>query len=324
MKMKRRKYSKKKYKQSIFLVVIMASIAVYFSFFYNQSLEVWQQQERKNIVFIDGGLEYFFSDVSEGTVKEFIEKRNILLGEGENIFPREESKLFSGARISLVRTRTLKVHIDNNDHIVHTQVLTVGEVLDESALSIDADDILSLNRETAVENDMTVTVTRVTLEEVSLEKSLPFEKKITEDKTLSWRKNIVKQKGENGIQKSTYRISKYNGKEVKRILLKTEVLREPIPEIITQGTLVELGKSHTGGASWYAYTGTMSAANPWLPKGSYVKVTNVDNSKSVIVQINDRGPFAPGRIIDLDKVAFAKIASLGAGVINVKMEEITN
>lgn len=324
MKMKRRKYGRKKYIQSIFSVVIMVLIAVYFSFFYNQSSEVWQQQERKNIVLIDGGLEYFFSDVSEGTVKEFIEKRNIPLGEGESIFPREESKLFSGARISLVRTRTLKVHIDNNDHIVHTQALTVGEALDESALSIDADDILSLHRETALENDMTVTVTRVTLEEVSLEKPLPFEKKVSEDKTLSWRKNIVKQKGENGIQKSTYKISKYNGKEVKRTLVKTEVLREPIPEIITQGTLVELGKSHTGGASWYAYTGTMSAANPWLPKGSYVKVTNVDNSKSVIVQINDRGPFAPGRIIDLDKVAFAKIASLGAGVINVKMEEITN
>jgi rare lipoprotein A len=52
--------------------------------------------------------------------------------------------------------------------------------------------------------------------------------------------------------------------------------------------------------------------------------TNVDNGKSVIVKINDRGPFSPGRIIDLDKVAFERIASLGAGVINVKMEEIVN
>ena len=71
-------------------------------------------------------------------------------------------------------------------------------------------------------------------------------------------------------------------------------------------------------------TGTMSAANPWLPMGSYVKVTNKDNGKSVIVKINDRGPFGPNRIIDLDKVAFEKIASLGQGVANIKMEEITN
>jgi rare lipoprotein A len=68
----------------------------------------------------------------------------------------------------------------------------------------------------------------------------------------------------------------------------------------------------------------MSAANPWLPIGSYVKVTNEANGKSVIVRINDRGPFVPGRIVDLDKVAFQKIASLGAGVISVKMEEVAN
>ena len=55
-----------------------------------------------------------------------------------------------------------------------------------------------------------------------------------------------------------------------------------------------------------------------------VKVTNRANGKSVIVKINDRGPFGAGRIIDLDKVAFAKIADLGSGVVDVKMEEIVN
>ena len=100
--------------------------------------------------------------------------------------------------------------------------------------------------------------------------------------------------------------------------------KEPTKEIVTQGTYVKIGKSHRGAASWYAWTGTMAAANPWLPMGSYVRVTNMDNGKSVIVKINDRGPFVPGRIIDPDKVAFQKIASIGAGVINVKMEEITN
>jgi rare lipoprotein A len=42
------------------------------------------------------------------------------------------------------------------------------------------------------------------------------------------------------------------------------------------------------------------------------------------VQINDRGPFGNGRIIDLDKIAFEKIASLGAGVANVKVEVVLN
>jgi rare lipoprotein A len=126
------------------------------------------------------------------------------------------------------------------------------------------------------------------------------------------------------VKATTYRVAYHDGKEVSRKVLKMEITKDPTTELVTQGTFVKLGKKHEGGASWYAYTGTMAAANPWLPKGSYVKVTNLENGKSVIVVINDRGPFVGGRIIDLDKVAFQKIASLGAGVINVKMEEIVN
>ena len=165
---------------------------------------------------------------------------------------------------------------------------------------------------------------RVDIREESVDKPVAFDKKTNEDNELSWRKTIVTQKGEKGIDRLTYKVSSHDGKEVARKLLHTERIKEPVTEITTQGTYVKVGKAHTGAASWYAYTGTMAAANPWLPLGSYVRVTNTDNGKSVIVKINDRGPFVPGRIIDLDKVAFQKIASTGAGVINVKMEEIVN
>jgi rare lipoprotein A len=52
-------------------------------------------------------------------------------------------------------------------------------------------------------------------------------------------------------------------------------------------------------------------------------VTNRDNGKQVIVQVNDYGPMAStGKIIDLDSVAFKKIGTLGQGVVSVKVEEI--
>ena len=58
------------------------------------------------------------------------------------------------------------------------------------------------------------------------------------------------------------------------------------------------------------------------PFGAKVKVTNKKNGKSVIVKINDRGPFVKGRIIDLSSSAFSSIANLDAGVIKVKIEVI--
>ncbi|MFH1413126.1 MAG: RlpA-like double-psi beta-barrel domain-containing protein [bacterium] len=80
-----------------------------------------------------------------------------------------------------------------------------------------------------------------------------------------------------------------------------------------------------GKASWYAYKGGDFAASPDFPNGSIIRVVNLDNAKSVDVTINDWGPERdkfPDRAIDLDKVAFAKIASLGVGVINVRLEPL--
>lgn len=63
-----------------------------------------------------------------------------------------------------------------------------------------------------------------------------------------------------------------------------------------------------------------TAAHKKLPFGSKVKVTNRKSGKSVVVTINDRGPFVKGRIIDLSKSAFSQIGSTSSGLINVKIE----
>ncbi|MEH6455476.1 MAG: septal ring lytic transglycosylase RlpA family protein [Cocleimonas sp.] len=63
-----------------------------------------------------------------------------------------------------------------------------------------------------------------------------------------------------------------------------------------------------------------TAAHKTLKFGTRVKVTNVDNGRSVIVRINDRGPFIKGRIIDLSKSSFSIIANPRLGIVKVKVE----
>lgn len=65
-----------------------------------------------------------------------------------------------------------------------------------------------------------------------------------------------------------------------------------------------------------------TAAHKKLPFGTNVKVTNLKNGKSVIVRINDRGPFIKGRIIDLSRSAFSRIGNTRAGIIKVRIEVI--
>ena len=67
----------------------------------------------------------------------------------------------------------------------------------------------------------------------------------------------------------------------------------------------------------------MTAAHPTLPLPSYARVTNLANQKSVIVRINDRGPFINDRIIDLSYTAAHKLGITGNGSAKVEVESIT-
>lgn len=93
----------------------------------------------------------------------------------------------------------------------------------------------------------------------------------------------------------------------------------------------------TGSASWYGpgFAGkrtasgerfnpnAMTAAHKTLPMGTEVEVTNVENGKSVVVRINDRGPFVGGRVIDLSKAAAKDLGMLGTGTAEVTIAAIS-
>ena len=88
-----------------------------------------------------------------------------------------------------------------------------------------------------------------------------------------------------------------------------------------------------GGASWYAMRSqtasgeqmnpsAFTAAHRSLRFGSKVRVTNSRNGRSVIVRINDRGPFTKGRVIDLSKAAAAKLGYVSRGHTQVCIERV--
>ena len=82
------------------------------------------------------------------------------------------------------------------------------------------------------------------------------------------------------------------------------------------------GEKTANGETYDMYA--MTAAHPTLPIPSYARVTRVGTSRSVVVRINDRGPFHPGRIIDLSYVAAAKLGLIGPGSGRVVVQAITN
>jgi rare lipoprotein A len=66
----------------------------------------------------------------------------------------------------------------------------------------------------------------------------------------------------------------------------------------------------------------LTAAHPTLPFGTRLRVTNIDNGRSVIVRVNDRGPFVRGRSVDVSSAAAERIGMIDHGVAKVKLDVI--
>jgi rare lipoprotein A len=110
----------------------------------------------------------------------------------------------------------------------------------------------------------------------------------------------------------------------------------PTPRPPAPSAAPQLGQTETGMASWYGhpYHGRraangeiydmekLTAAHRTLPFDTWLRVVNLDNSKTVEVRITDRGPFVEGRIIDLSHAAARAIDMIGPGIARVRLEVI--
>jgi rare lipoprotein A len=97
-----------------------------------------------------------------------------------------------------------------------------------------------------------------------------------------------------------------------------------------QGNEAVAAASQCGKASWYKMgsktasgermnAGALAGAHRTLPFGTKVRVENLANGRSVVVRINDRGPFVRGRVIDVTQGAAKQLGMINSGVARVKV-----
>ncbi|HCP08310.1 MAG TPA: hypothetical protein DIT25_00715 [Candidatus Moranbacteria bacterium] len=305
------------------ILILLASLATYSVFIFPSRSRVLDLNLPKKITLDENGLLYE-SITSAKNVEEFLKEKNISLSDKDQVIPEKSAPIFPGTIISIQRAQKIKIEADGKNIEAHTFQKDVAGALAENGIRLGRLDKVSPGLSSVPDEKNIITITRINVEKKAIEEKIDFKILTETDSKMGWREEKIKREGEKGIQEIKYEITYKNGKEISRTVLEKKIIKDSVAQIVIKGTYVKTGKTHTGLGTWYAWKGGLFAASPWLPMGSYAKVTNKANGKSVIVQINDRGPFGPNRIIDLDKVAFAKIASVGAGVIDVKVEEILN
>lgn len=111
-------------------------------------------------------------------------------------------------------------------------------------------------------------------------------------------------------------------------------LLKPQMAPLAPGQQIASAGVQVGQASWYGpgfyggrtasgevfRPGTYTAAHRWLPFGTRVRVTNLNNGLTAVVRINDRGPFSGGRIIDLAHGAASALGVTSSGIAQVRLE----
>ena len=94
----------------------------------------------------------------------------------------------------------------------------------------------------------------------------------------------------------------------------TKTTSQGIASFYTEGTRTANGEKFD--------TNELTAAHPTLPFGTKLRVTNVTNGQSVMVRVNDRGPYVPGRVVDVSYSAARTLGMVGGGVAKVKLDVV--
>ena len=94
----------------------------------------------------------------------------------------------------------------------------------------------------------------------------------------------------------------------------TKTASQGVASFYTEGTQTASGEKFD--------THDLTAAHPTLPFGTRLRVTNVATGRSVTARVNDRGPYVPGRIVDVSYSAAESLGMVGRGVANVKLDVV--
>ena len=254
-------------------------------------------------------------------VEEVIEEMNLRGSLADFVGASRTQRVTSGMVLVYRNAVGIAVAHDGAMQRVITNAGSIRQVLLELGVKIGAKDIVKPSLDSAPRPGTIVRVLRVGTRIETVTRKIPYKTLSNRDPNLELGRSEVRQRGHSGLAEIRYRVTYKDGRAVARVPLATHVLRAATPRIMAVGMgprCICTRGTQRGDGTWYGADGLI-AAHRTLPFGTVVRVTNLENGRTVTVTIRDRGPTGEGRIIDLSDDAFRRIASLSDGVVRVSI-----
>ncbi|HWH32149.1 MAG TPA: septal ring lytic transglycosylase RlpA family protein [Egibacteraceae bacterium] len=267
-------------------------------------------------------------------VNEVLRELGTEVGRRDIVRPSRLARVVPGMVVEVRRPVAIQVLADGRSHDVITDARTVAGVLERLNIALGPEDRVLPGLDAAPVADGRIVVQRITRATETRVEAIDFATVKRRNPDLPKGQERVVEPGKKGLREVTEEVVRADGKVESRRALSERVVRAPVDRVVEVGTKTvertsprpantsgRTPNTQEGKASWYDHPGNdpMTAAHRTLPFGTMVTVTNLANGKTVTVRINDRGPFVEGRIIDLNREAFQRIAPTSAGVLRVRI-----
>lgn len=233
----------------------------------------------------------------KATVEEFLEEQGITLAVDEVLNTELTEIISSGINITVAKSRLVEVHADGGIKFERATEKTVLDSLQALGYGVTETDIVTPDRDSLIEEGMSITLDRVEITEQAEEVLIPYETITERDSSKYVNEKTVKQSGVNGKKIETVKIVKKNGKEISREVLSTEILSEPQSEIIVCGTKQKEA---------------VTAKKKSVAKGNSGFKTASSEASAAIVSSNSKG-FSYSKVINVTATAYDPSPSSNAG-----------
>lgn len=170
-----------------------------------------------------------------GTVGELLEREGVALDGGLLVNYPPEQYLRDGMEIFVSDSFSVNVRHDGQEEFFLLRAKTVGEALVECGVTLSETDRVSPSPETLLRQGMTITVSRVRTEMLEQEEPIGFETRYERDESLPYDAERVSVAGQNGLARVSYAVTYVDGAEESRAPIRSEVLLEPVTQIIKTG-----------------------------------------------------------------------------------------
>lgn len=281
---------------------------------------------RKNVVIIVDGKEESIITY-KGTVKDVLAESGIEIAPKDKVQPALNEKISSKDIITIKKAVEVEMVVGNKTIVIKTAEDTVKDMIEAEKDELKAEGIefnegideITPSLDTEISSSLTIQLVKVeVVNEIAIE-SINYETIIEEDASLDINTENVRQVGQAGEKEITYKVIKKDGKEVSREIVQSKVVKEPVNEIIAQGTRrvfasrdgeieykdVIYCESTAYAGDGITATGTIPVYNPGgistiavdprvIPLGSLVYVENYGKAIAA-----DTGGAIKGKIIDV-------------------------